>query len=248
MSAGMRPQDERVFADAATKFQVWLIVRQTNPASWKYIGLTHYFPKPITCKPKTADLDAFPGSGMPRARYDTAGLVVDPTIHKAVFSGDKTAKALGLWTDFKAEYLTAAGANDKSSDYRVDTDKQSRHYGCLQYKGKYLHGDYDLYDIIATVGGQERANLAVVGTRDGVADYRPAHLFPIEDFVNGRIGAEMVHHGGQFQFSEHTNDTVEIFGPRGEREVAPAASWYAKHFPHRRAPGPAGGFAVMKKV
>jgi len=178
---------------------------------------------------------------MPRARYDTAGLVVDPTIHKNVFSGDKTIKAGKYWTDFQIEYLGVAG-----SDYKVDTDPKSRHYGCLQYHGKYLHGDYDLYDII--VVGHERANLAVVGTRDGVDDYRPARLFPIEDFVNGRIGAEMVHHGGQFQFSEHTNDIVEIFGPKGEREVAPAASWYAKNFPHRRAPGPAGGFATMQKA
>jgi hypothetical protein len=240
MSAGMRPQDERVFAEAAKKFQVWLVVRQTNPASWKYIGHTQYFPKPITCKPKTADVDAFPGPGMPRPRYDTAGLVVDPTIHKNVFSGDKTIKAVALWNDFQSEYLAAQG-----SDYKVDSDPKSRHYGCLQYHGKYLHGDYDLYDII--VVGHERANLAVVGTRDGAPDYRPARLFPIEDFVNGRIGAEMVHHGGQFQFSEHTNDIVEIFGPKGEREVAPAASWYAKNFPNRRAPGPAGGFATMQK-
>jgi hypothetical protein len=101
----------------------------------------------------------------------------------------------------------------------VDRDPKSKHYGCVQYKGKYLHSDYDLYDII--VVGHERA---VVGERDGAADFRPARLFPIEDFVNGRIGAEMVHHGGQFQFSEHTNHLVEIFGPKGESFVEPAAS------------------------
>ena len=96
MSVGMRPQDDQVFAEAARKFQVWLVVHQTNPASWKYIGLSHYFPKPITCKAKTAATNAFPGTGMPRARYDTAGLVVDPTVHKGVFSGEKSIKALGL--------------------------------------------------------------------------------------------------------------------------------------------------------
>jgi hypothetical protein len=240
MSAGMRPQDERVFADAAKKFQVWLIVRQTNPASWKYIGLSRYFPKPITCKAKTADIDAFAGPGMPRARYDTAGLVVDASVHRNVFSGGKIGKAMDLWNDFKTEYL-----NVKGSGYTVDRDSKSRHYGCVQYNSKYLHGDYDLYDII--VVGHERANLAVVGTRDGASDFRPARLFPVEDFVNGRIGAEMVHHGGQFQFSEHTNDIVEIFGPNGERETQPAAPWYRKHFPQRRAPGPTGGFATMLK-
>ena len=74
------------------------------------------------------------------------------------------------------------------------------------------------------VVGHERANVAVVGTRDGVPDYRPARQSRIEEFVNGRIGAEMVHHGGQFQYSEHTRDVVEIFGPQGERSTEPAAT------------------------
>jgi len=38
-----------------------------------------------------------------------------------------------------------------------------------------------------------------------------------------------------------------VFGPEGEPFVEPAASWYARYFPHRRAPGPAGGFAAMQK-
>lgn len=238
MSAGMRPQDERVFAEAAKKFQAWIIVRQTNPASWKYVGLSRYFPKPITCKAKTADVDAMPGPGMPRPRYTTAGLVVDPTIHKNVFTGDKVASAMDLWNDFKADQLDVKG-----SGYAVDRDLKSPHYGCVEYQGKYLHGDYDLYDII--VVGHERGNLAVVGSRDGIPDFRPARQFPVEDFVNSRIGAEMVHHGGQFQFSEHTNDIVEIFGPKAERDTQPAASWYHKNFPDRRAPGPQGGFKSM---
>ena len=238
MTAGMRPQDERVFAEAAQKFKVWLIVRQTNSESLKYIGRSHYFPKPITCKAKTADEDAKPGPGMPRPGYETAGLVVDPSVHPNVFSGDKAGSALKYWKEFKSDYL-----DTKHPDYKLDRDRNSPHYGCVLYKDKYLHGDYDLYDIILP----GRPNLAVVGERDGVPDFRPAHLFPLEDFINGRIGAEMVHHGGQFQFSEHTNDIVEIFGPKGERDTQPAAPWYAKNFPQRRAPGPEGGFATLLK-
>jgi len=138
-------------------------------------------------------------------------------VHGKVSSGGKLSSALGLWSKFKAEYLDVAG-----SGYPVDRDIKSRHYGCVQFRDKYLHGDYDLYDFI--VVGHERANLAVVGTRDGVPDYRPARQFRIEEFVNGRIGAEMVHHGGQFQYSEHTRDVVEIFGPQGERSTEPAAT------------------------
>ncbi len=154
MSVGMREQDERVFFDAAKEFKVWLVVRQTNRESLKYIGLSRYFPKPITCKAKTAGFDAYARAGLPRSRYVTAGLVVDPTVHKNVFGGDKTAEnILDLWSHFKSEYLEA-----KESDYSVDPDSKSLHFGCVQYKGKYLHSDYDLYDIILV--GHERANLA----------------------------------------------------------------------------------------
>ena len=241
MPGVMRPQDERVFVEAAKTLQVWLVVRPSGPASWKYIGVPHYFPKPITCKAKTADLDAMGGAGLPRPRYETAGLVADPTIHKNLFSGSKVADGLKLWNEFKSGYLRPG-----PSDYKVDLDPKSRHYGCVLYKGNYLHSDYDLYDII--VVGHERANLAVVGTRDGAPDFRPARQFPVEEFINRRIGAEMVHHGGQFQFSSHTNDTVGIFSPKGDVSVEPAASWYARNFPDRKAPGPPGGFkSVMTK-
>jgi len=244
MSAGIRPQDKRVFREAAKHFQVWLLVRQTNRASWDYIGLANYFPKPITCKAKTADLNPPRTAGTTGAGYVTAGLVVDATVHKKVFEGEKSVKALGLWKEFKTSYL-GSSPEAQGSDYKVDLDKKSKHYGCVQYHGKYLHGDYDLYDII--VVGHEQANLTVVGTRDGAPDFRTARQFPIEDFVNERIGVEMVHHGGQFQFSEHTNDLVEIFSPKGTSSVAVAATWYAKNFPNRRAPGPVGGFAAMQK-
>ncbi|HTZ58670.1 MAG TPA: hypothetical protein VMB49_11255 [Acidobacteriaceae bacterium] len=240
MSAGIREQDARIFFDAAKNFNVWLVLRQTNRESLKYIGLSRYFPKPITCKAKTADYDPAPGTAATRIRYTTAGLVVDPTVHRNVFSGGKTAtQVVALWTNFKSEYL-----NSKGSDYSIDRDAASVHFGCVQYKGRYLHSDYDLYDII--VVGHERANLALVGERDGAPDFRPPRLAALERFINSRIGSQMIQHGGQFQFSEHTNDTVEVFGPKGESFVGPAAPWYAKHFPHRRAPGPLGGFAAMQ--
>jgi hypothetical protein len=241
MGAGIREQDARIFFEAAKEFNVWLVLRQTNRASLKYVGLSTYYPKPITCKVKTADYDPLLGSGGQRASYVTAGLVVDPTVHRNVFSGGKTApQLLSLWKEFESGQLEIKG-----SGYSVDRDPKSIHFGCVQYKGKYLHSDYDLYDII--VVGHERANLALLGERDGAPDFQPPRLLALERFINGRIGSQMIQHGGQFQFSEHTNDTVEIFGPKGESFVGPAAPWYAQHFPHRRAPGPVGGFAAALK-
>jgi hypothetical protein len=243
MSAGIRPQDEKVFAEAAKLFQVWLVLRQGNPSSFKYIGLKAYFPKPITCKAKTADRNArATGAAAARGRiyYETSGLVIDPTVHKNLFDGKKTGSALEIWNQFKLEYL-----DDKASGYTVNQDATHTHFGCVQLRGKYLYSDYDLYDII--VVGHETANLALITTRDGAPNFTTARQNKIEDFVNDKIGAEMVHHGGQFQFSEHTNDIVEIFGPEGETFVGPAAPWYARHFPKRRAPGPTGGFITMFK-
>ena len=241
MSAGIRSQDEKVFAEAAKKFQVWIVLRQGNPASFKYIGLKNYFPKPITCKAKTADRNARATAATPgRIYYETSGLVVDPTIHKNLFDGKKSASALSIWNQFKLEYL-----DNKGSGYTVNTEPTHAHYGCVQLRGKYLYSDYDLYDII--VVGHERANLTLLTTRDGAPNFTTARQNKIEDFVNDKIGAEMVHHGGQFQFSEHTNDIVEIFGPEGETFVGHAAPWYHRNFPQRRAPGPDGGFITMFK-
>jgi hypothetical protein len=241
MSNGIRPQDQKVFAEAAQKFQVWIVLRQTNESSFKYIGLTGYFPKPITCKAKTADTNAqATGPAMKRAHYETAGLVADPTVHKNLFGAKKAESALHIWTGFKKQYL-----DDKASGYTVNADSTHKHFGCVQLRGEYLYSDYDLYDII--VVGHENANLALIGTRDGAPNFTTARQNKIEDFVNDRIGAEMVHHGGQFQYSEHTSDIVEIFGPKGERFTAPAAAWYSAHFPNRRAPGPKGGFAALSK-
>ena len=154
-------------------------MRQTNRESWKYIGLPGYFPKPITCKAKTADRNA--GAGAGRAAYETAGLVVNPTVHKGVFNGDKAAKALDLWRDFNADFVQRKG-----SGYSVNMDAKAKHFGCVQYKGDYLYSDYDLYDII--VVGHENANLALIGERDGVPNFTTARQNRIEQFVNERIG------------------------------------------------------------
>src|SRR5687767_12909862 len=128
----MRPQDKRIFEQAAKDLKLWILVRRTNPESLQYIGKSGYTPKPLDCKPKTADLNP--------AGLSVAGLVVDPTIHKTVFKGGKGAEALKYWGDFKSKL----GAGD----YTVETDRKSKHYGVLKRKGAYVHGDYDLYDII----------------------------------------------------------------------------------------------------
>src|SRR4051812_20005553 len=89
----MRPQDVPHFQRAASHFRVWILVRDTNLASLEYIDLAkagqNYFPKPIDCKPKTADRS-------PSSRKH-AGLVVDPEASAASFTDSKLEKALEEW-------------------------------------------------------------------------------------------------------------------------------------------------------
>lgn len=173
----LRRQDIAVFSAAAEVFDHIIIVRATNTKSLPYIGQKHFAPKPIDCKPKTADKDCF----VPEANLfvECAGLVVDPTVVSyAAFSSDKKrSKARESWVAFTA---------DKSSDetarkvfrrrgskgfYAVDLLRTSRYYGCLmisnqdmpsedfslkgrgwlrfkQNEMRYIHGDYDLYGLI----------------------------------------------------------------------------------------------------
>ena len=50
----------------------------------------------------------------------------------------------------------------------------------------------------------------------------------------------MIQHGGQYQFSDHTNDTVTFFGPKGERVHVTGQKalreFYGENFPGRLPP------------
>src|SRR5688572_16011353 len=101
----MRSQDKMVFAACAVALRHWILVRRTNPESLKYIGVDGFAPKPIDCKPKTADKGKF------------AGLVVSPEIETEAFNDAKAPDALKYWKDFKLTSLT-----DKGRGYSVDTN------------------------------------------------------------------------------------------------------------------------------
>jgi hypothetical protein len=163
--AMMRPQDERVFEDAARTIGVWILVRRTKPAALAYIGLAGYAPKPIHCKAKTADSDLAP--------HKLAGLVTSPKVHPEAFNAAKRAHTLQLWTDFEREHL------HPGSPFALEMNLPSRHYGCVKLNGKYIHADYDLYDIIlpdqAFQSGRRRAT-AGAGAPARAEVFRSAEL------------------------------------------------------------------------
>lgn len=218
----MRPQDKTVFLEAAKKFHAWILVRRTNRASLPYIGRPGYMPKRIDCKAKTADVDV--------GRYQLAGLVVDASIHPGAFGGGKAAKALAAWKSM----LPLQGRA-----YTVDQNPGSKHYGCLLCEGKYIHGDYDLYDIVDMT--QPYRNLALVGTLLGQPHKRGPLVLEVQAFVNTRIGTPMIQHGGEAQYANHSEQSLDAFGPEGQDVTIlneySVRGWYEDLFQGRRTLG-----------
>ncbi|MGA2096671.1 MAG: hypothetical protein ABSH39_10265 [Candidatus Acidiferrum sp.] len=218
----MRPQDKLVFLEAASHFQVWILVRRTNVASLKYIGKPGYTPKRIDCKAKTADLD--------EVNWKLAGLVVSPIVHPKSFMPTKVKKAKEAWE---------AMSSLMGSVYTVDMDKKSRHYGCLKLGSCYIHGDYDLYDIIDIK--QAHRNLALVETLLGQPHRRGAKVLAVQTFINNRIGSPMIQHGGEAQYADHSEQSIDAFGPNGEDVTIlnefSVRGWYEKVFEGRQTLG-----------
>ena len=211
----MRPQDKRVFLEAAAHFQSWILVRRTNPDSLAYVGLAGYMPKRLDCKAKTADIDIRP--------WKLAGLVVDPRIHPNAFKDGKTAKAMAAF-EHTAPLI--------GSVYTVETNRDHKHYGCLKLNGNFIHGDYDLYDIIDI--NEAHRNLAAVETMHGTAHRRGPKLLAVQDYVNSRIGSPMIQHGGEAQYADHSKQAIDAFGPNGEDVTIlnefSVRAWYRERF------------------
>ncbi len=191
----MRVQDRMAFAQAARTFNCWILVRRTNPDSLKYVGLPGYTPKPIDCKAKTANNPSHP----------LAGLVVDPVRVPQAFESDKLPKVKQCWEAFSSSVMGNGGR------YAVVTENVSRHFGCVTLGGKFVHGDYDLKDII--LADQLHRNLASVEMLQGQPHMRGPRVLQVQQFVNARIGADMVQHGGEAQFADHADEPIDCFGP-----------------------------------
>jgi hypothetical protein len=209
----MRPQDRDVFFAAADHFQVWILVRRTKPAACLYVCKPGFYAKPIDCKAKTADRDL--------GQYRLAGLVTDPTRHPSAFDPVKLPEAQEKWKEFIQFIggpLFAYNKGPKSGEtgrrgYNLDLNPRSAHFGCVTLNRLYLHGDYDLYDIIDPKN--PRDNTATEEIRFRVRDMVSPLVPPVRDWINGRIGEEVVHHGAEMQFGGgHREQTVDGFLPK----------------------------------
>jgi hypothetical protein len=218
----VRPQDQAVFSRAAVKFNCWILVRQTNAESLKYVGVPGHVPKPIECKVKTASNKGHP----------LVGLVVDPTLVPQAIAPEKKQKAREAWAAFQ-KVIKA------NSAYAIVTNTHDRYYGAVTLNGKYIHGDYDLKDVI--LADQVNRNLAAVETLNGQLHMRGPLLLTVQKWINAQLGSNMVQHGGEAQYADHSDQAIDLFGPTGEaRTLGPGLvrAWYRQNARQTITPTP----------
>lgn len=190
--------------------------------------------------------------------YDIAGLVVHPGFQPNAYRGPKVAKADECWRQTMATLspsllqaqvnlaqpdswavwgLERRGVNAPRWYWRVDIDPESVHFGCLQLRKEgipwsYVHGDYDLKDVI--VLGHEQDNRRSEGVLDGVKNFTP-QLYGItfdtvQNELNKLMGIEMVQHGAEAQFAWHGDEPITVAYPDWQFKVLMSAgtvqSWY----------------------
>ena len=237
----IRRQDVAVFLAAANWFDHVILVRATNPNSLPYLGRQGYGPKPLDCKPKTADKDVF-AAGHP---VRCAGLVVDPTLvgGQAFGSDGKRQDALKLWDKFilsappderGRRVFRRSGGGGYRGFFAVDTWGPSEHYGCLMMTDNplptrefdlrltefqefkhahlsYICGDYDLYGLI-DIDAEEKVRHREI--HRGQPNFFTARFKEIQAFINTGIGVDVIQHGSQDNV-EHKDDQVFVFMPLG---------------------------------
>lgn len=199
---GMRGKDVRAFCMVAQKYNVYILVRQTNPESLAYVGKPGYYPKPAAIKAKTADFEppllSYVSNGQRRmTQHKVAGLVVHPWLQPSVFKEQKLAKAKDYWlktldialspgcnipaTNLNApETWTFWGKDHLSArtgwHWKIDVDPTSVHFGCLQLARDAMGWCYvhGDYDLKdVIVKGHEAYNQRNEGKIQGVKNYTP---------------------------------------------------------------------------
>ena len=108
-----------------------ILLRNTNQQSIKFFSHGDCQPKPLKCKAKTANAYGHP----------LAGLVVNPFLVPEAFRRGQLWKAKLLWSDFELRVL--------GFDKAWSVEKHGTRAGCLKLDERYLHGDYDLFDVIS---------------------------------------------------------------------------------------------------
>ena len=248
----MRDKDITAFKRTARHFGVYILVRRLNPESKDRIGKPDCDPKPIDCKAKTAK-KSFYHSGLGR-HLDIGGLVVNPTLpgFEAAYPNGAHAEAVKEWNKF-GDHLAPPPARQADGGYVpawipgkryfVDMDPNSSRYGAVKLTptglvsaAKYIHGDYDLYAIVAKE--EPASNTRVRETLHGQPHTRGREFKDVQYMLNREMGVTMVLHGSQEKFKTDMDDQVDAFYPDGQTVVClrgsqMIGSFYAKELKGR---------------
>ncbi len=237
-----------VFQEAAKRWDVYILVRQSNAASKDYIGLPGYVPKRLDCKAKTAKVDAPP--------YRLAGLVVSPHIHPRAFAGRNLEDVKQTWDGFAQKYLWEPAEGEKRTylpqgkHYRVELRQDHQHYGCAIFNKSgltthiaYIYGDYDLYGIVSAKDPANNVFVEEFRHHEGLRHARGQEFFDVQGFLNRRMGIPMVLHGSQEKYSPHTDENIVVFWPDGVKiteclGLAEIEKLYEEEFQGRKVGGP----------
>ena len=228
---GMSSGHRKIFFQVARALKVWILVRATNPESLKFIGSDYpdIVPKPLQCKPKTAECGPH------------AGLVVCPHLLANAFSPARLDKAINTWDSWARNWLTErmkASLNSKPdptqpidfmkrlypgistiglpTGFGIVEDQRHMRYGCLVLlnggRVNYIHGDYDLYDVVdpANPLDIERFFRSVNGSQSAYG----RKTGEVQRLLNQQLGADMVQHGEDLGwYGSHSDDMILAFSP-----------------------------------
>ncbi len=150
-----------------------------------------------------------------------------------MYGGNKLEDALKCWKEFAEGPL-----KDPARSYAVE--RKNRDYlGCVTLGGKYVYGDYDLYDVVDP--RQARRNLALVDTLHGQLHMRGPYHYRVMSYINAQFGFSVIQHGGEAQYKDHTNQFIDVFGPKLEyfplQNEAEIRRFYTDYFEGRKALG-----------
>jgi hypothetical protein len=224
----MREQDKLIFKQVAREKGVWILVRDTNEHSLRFIGMPQFSSKPYECKAKTADThgrDKETGH-----TYDIRGLVVSAAIWPDVYDTNKRENALRIWKEFSRAYRLDAPGGIGSDGYSVEMNKNSSYYGCVKKDGNYIFGDYDLFDVFEERHAFRNLYLAsykeTLAYKEELGDSAKSkgvhNVGPKYKEVSSMLNSEfakrgvstMIHHGSEAQYG-YSYMAVHAFSPRG---------------------------------
>ena len=193
----MRLSHKNVFWKVTHRNMCWIVLREPNVLSEKWIGKPGHEPKALTCKAKSAD-----NSG-----HKFSGLVVDPTKCPDAFTIKSRQAAIDTW---KNKFLNGGrlpGAYTCTDD------------GLVKHNGNSIYADFDLMSL----SNSNNKGEFLFTTFDELK----ALFDIVKPAINRGLGVPMIQHGPEFLYMEgvgaRVSEYVLFFGPGRRLKYMPSS-------------------------